>query len=187
MTPGLIDFEFDHCLERQTIALVRRRAERIVLRARPRLVEVSDVEHDLWVALLEIDPEFRRILAPATARRAIRRAARRVLRTLLAEQRCGIEQKRCQCNASTGNLQSEQDAVAITHDVAVVVAKLPWRMNRLARHLMDASSHEAAARWGVSNAAVYAMIARMRRRFMAAGFYDEMAVPCLKDRSFGVR
>lgn len=182
MKPSLRDCQVDHCLETKTIAMVRRRAERIVLRARPRLVEVSDVEHDLWVALLEFDPEFPRILVPAAARRAIRRAARRVLRTLLAKQRCDIEQKRCRCNATTGSSQSEQDAVAVAHDVAVVVANLPWRMSRLARHLMDASSTEAAARWGVSNSAVHAMIARMRRRFMAAGFFDKSAAPYLKTR-----
>ncbi len=175
--PKSYDCEGGDCLFKNL--LVRRWAERILSQTRLRHVEVEDVEQELWVALLELDAGFSRtVLAPCAAKRVLRIAAATVLRKLKAEQDCKAESKQrridphsIRCPRQSG----EQNAIDLAHDVAIVVTNLPWRMGRLARRLMDFSSPEVAARLRVSSSAVYAMIARIRKRFVMSGMVEKRA------------
>jgi hypothetical protein len=157
------------CRAEKTIELVRRRAELIALQVRPWMVEVSDIEHDLWVSLLESEPVLRQTLAPAIAKHALRRAARSIVCRLRTQAKSECDAERGTLSRSMLAVRSDYETIDFAHDVAAVVSKLPWRMNQLARFLMDESGPEIAARWAVSRASVHAMIRRIRKRFVAAG------------------
>jgi len=168
MSDSLIQCRVKQYTVGRSFALVRRRAERIAYQFRQACVEVDDVEQDLWVSLLQANPTFSRAEDTPAARRAVRLAAKSVVRRVRT-QVGKADRSECARGESTYATRNEHVTIDFAHDVAAVIAKLPWKMNRLARFLMDESGPEIAARWAVSRASVHGMIGRIRKRFIAAG------------------
>jgi hypothetical protein len=169
MNESSIQCRAKQCTVGWSFALLRRRAERIANQFRQACIEVDDVEQDLWVLLLQTNPKFSPAEDALAARRAIRRAAKSVMRRLRTQVAGKADRNEFVRGELTHAMRSEHETIDFAHDVAAVVAKLPWKMNRLAHFLMDESGPEIAARWAVSKASVHAMIGRIRKRFIAAG------------------
>ena len=168
-------------LDAATRALIRAKARQLAHRFRLPPTDVPDLEQDLalhvWTRLDHFDPNrqgdhgaFVRMLvghAAATAFRARVRRTRHAPRSLDAL----LRGARCPDSPSepADPRSGPGTELALSLDVAAVLAALPRPLRRVAEALKTRSVAAAARHLGLSRAALYRRLGALRAAFTAAG------------------
>ncbi|NLY01552.1 MAG: RNA polymerase subunit sigma-24 [Rhodopirellula sp.] len=149
----------------------------------------EDIEHELFIAILERWPSFdsKRASARTFVARVVASKAVSLVRTCQAAKRGVRQSTSLNGDATNGAFEFDEDqvrarrgihsrsdveAVSLRLDVAGVVADLPDDLRRLCERLLRESVSEAARSSGQHRTTLYRAISDLRKRFTESGLHE---------------